>query len=324
MLSIPEIPPGIPTDPAVFLSSETGRKWAQSLATAYPHIGYSRDRSDVYSLAECDTFAAAVIDAKREGAAAMKALHETIKPNHRLGDTWHYCVKDDLRNALHERFSDDELEECWADAIYPEWREMAACADTSSPGDMLGSYDYCQILFRFTQGTYLEDTLIASHKSWSDFGELAITSDLQFALNNLGYTVGQYRKASGNKHDPYHRLSPKKPRRNPIISLSQLEELVENACSQYFHFYLFAIVPIHDVIDIDLNEPITFDKAWVATANCFDGTFHDVPASGPVTVNPQDGALISGGHMRYSPDAVCGLSTRHYHARIRNPNTNVA
>jgi len=49
-----------------------------------------------------------------------------------------------------------------------------------------------------------------------------------------------------------------------------------------------------------------------------NGTFFDVPANGPVTVKPEDGRFLSGGHLRWSPENICGLHTPYYHASVRN------
>lgn len=317
MFTVPALPSSTPTDPAVFLSTDQGGKWANELATSYPHTRYERDRSTTFSLKDCDKFAAAIIDAKRTGESVDTLLADEIRPAS-FRDTWRYVIQDDLKTTLRDHFDDRDVEEEWEDSVYPAWRETASNNDDSKVTDLFASYDYCELLFRFSEGEYVEDTMITSHRPWSEFSELAVTPDLQFALTNLGYTVSQYRAASKNRHEAWRPLAPRRARRAPIVTLDQVEELVDNACSQYFHFYLFAIVPLTDVIALDLTKPITFEKAWVATANCYSGTFHEVPANGPVTVNPTDGTLISGGHMAYSPDSVCGLHTPHFHARARN------
>lgn len=317
MYTIPQFPADMPTDPAIFLSSTAGTQWAEKLARSYPHTSYSRGRSDTFSLAQCDEYASAIIQAKRSGENPETKLASVIHPC-RLRETWHYDLRSDLAGALREQFDDRDLEEEWEESVYPVWKDAAASHDDSSATDLFASYDYCQILFRFANKRYVEDSLIHSNKPWPDFAHLTVDENLQFALNNLGFTVGQYRKASGNKDRAYSPLKSTRPRRDPIITNEQLEELVENACSTYFHFYLFAIVPITDVIELDPNAPIKFSKAWVASSNCINGTFHDVPANGPVTVNPTDGLLISGFDMAYSPDHVCCLHTPHYHARLRN------
>lgn len=317
MFTVPSFPPHVPTDIDAFIASEPGTQWIDKLAESFPHTSYERDRSTTFTLKDCDRYAAAIIDAKRDGLEVDTCLTNELQPAS-FGSTWHYSVRPELQPALREQFDNRHIEEQWEDTLRREWEDRAADAGESTATDLLASYDYCQLLFRFSQGPYIEDTMIVSHKPWSDYSELAITEDLQFALNNLGYTVGQFRTACSNTHEAYKPLKARRPHRQPIVTMDKLKEAIENACSQYFHIYLFAIIPITDLMALDISKPITFDKCWVATANCFSGTFHDVPADCPVTVNPGDGVLLSGGHMAYSPDDVCGLYTPHYHARVHN------
>jgi len=156
------------------------------------------------------------------------------------------------------------------------------------------------------------------HRPWPETSELAVTGNLQFALNNLGYTIGEFRKASGNRHSADSVL-PRNARRRraPVISHEQLAEIIDNACSTAFLFCLYAIVPIPDLIALDLSRPVTFEKCWVATMDPINGTFFDVPANGPVTVKPEDGRFLSGGHLRWSPENICGLHTPYYHASVK-------
>jgi hypothetical protein len=77
-------------------------------------------------------------------------------------------------------------------------------------------------------------------------------------------------------------------------------------------------VPIPELIALDLSRPVTFEKCWVATMDPTNGTFFDVSANGPVTVKPEDGRFLSGGHLRWSPENICGLHTPHYYAPISN------
>lgn len=317
MYTIPTIPSVLPTDPAAFLFTEQGRHWISALARSFPHARYERDRSTCFSLAQGNRFAAAMLEAKRTDCDIDELLQADLPPA-LFCDSWQYNIAPELRAALRERFDERNIEEAWEEDLRYAWEDIAADADKSSVTDLFTSTDRCELLFRFAQGPCLEDSAICSHKPWSEFSELAVTSDLQFALNNLGYTVAQYRRASGNRHPSYTRLKPTRPRRKPIIGFDKLEELVDNACSQYFHIYLFAIVPLTDIVVLDLEKPIIFEQCWVASANCWSGTFHEVTASGAVTVTPADGILLSGAEMAWSPDEICGFHTPHFHARVGN------
>jgi hypothetical protein len=62
--------------------------------------------------------------------------------------------------------------------------------------DLFASYDRCELLFRFSAERWLDDALVFSHRPWPETSELAITANLQFALNNLGYTISSARPAA--------------------------------------------------------------------------------------------------------------------------------
>ena len=196
-------------------------------------------------------------------------------------------------------------------------------ADTSSPRDALSRCDRAEVLFVLAPpGKHPLDASIESHKPWPDFAELCVTDDLAHALACLGYTLGQYRKESGNRHASQRvrgalRLArPAIPRRPvPLCDWPAIREMVDNACSTQFLFSLYAIVPVEQLIDLDPARPITFSKAAVATWNPWSGTFHDAVSVPTVTVTAKMGTLMSptGWH---SPDEICGFVHRYYEAEL--------
>ena len=298
-----------------FLSRPVGQRWLDALANAYPHEAYTPSRSDSFSADERNAFASAMLDAKRSGECHIEALSELLTPAS-SAYTWHDWVRPDLEASLEAAGRRDV--ESWSDEIRPLWSERASNADTTSPLDLIGSHDTCEILFSFTRTICGEDNLIHSHRPWSEPSELSITAELQFALNQIGYSVGQFRKLNGNRHESYETLRPKRPRRAPLVDYNALESLISNACSSMFNLYLFAIVPLTDVAKIDLTLPITFSPCWLATMNPMSGTFFEERCAEPVTVNPGDGFLISGNDVAYSPDRICGLHRPHFHGRLTN------
>jgi hypothetical protein len=119
-------------------------------------------------------------------------------PPAEFGQTWHHEVAPQLRSNLAEAGLDDNDDAI--DAIRYAWEDHAAERDDSSVADLFASYDRCELLFRFSAERWLDDALVFSHRPGPETSELAITANLQFALNNLGYTIGEFRKASGNRH----------------------------------------------------------------------------------------------------------------------------
>lgn len=314
MFTVPALPaPNVLADPA-FLASAAGESWVGVLAENFPHTRYWRDRSDCWSLKSLNALAAKIIDARYEGHEIEEVMEAEFPPAE-FGQTWYHEVAPQLRSSLAEAGLDDDDDA--VDAIRYAWKDHAAERDDSSVADLFASYDRCELLFRFNAERWLDDALVFSHRPWPETRELAITANLQFALNNLGYTIGEFRNASGNRHRAHSAL-PRNARRRraPIISHEQLAEIIDNACSTSFLFCLYAIVPIPELIALDLSRPVTFEKCWVATMDPINGTFFDVPANGPVTVKPEDGRFLSGGHLRWSPENICCLHTPYYHAAV--------
>lgn len=315
MFTVPELPaPNALGDPA-FLASAAGESWIGRLAENFPHTRYWRDRSDCWSLKCLNALAAQIIDARYAGNEIEEAMEAQFPPAE-FWQTWYHEIAPQLRSTLQDAGLDEDDEAI--DTIRSAWEDCAADRDGSSVADLFASYDRCELLFRFSTERWLDDALVFSHRPWSETRELAITANLQFALNNLGYTISEFRKASGNCHSADRSL-PRNARRRraPIISPDQLAEIIDNACSTSFLFCLYAIVPIPELIALDLSRPITFEKCWVATMDPINGTFFDVPANGPVTVKPEDGRFLSGGHLRWSPENICGLHTPYYHASVQ-------
>lgn len=312
------------TEPAVpamladlgFLTSTEGKAWIAALARLFPHTRYARDRTDCWPLQRLNALAAAIIDASYAGQSIDDAMTAILPPAD-ADDTWHYEVAPHVGASLREAGvdGDDDL----LDAIRWAWADETAANDHSTVADLFDSHDRCELLFRFSTEPWLEDALVFSHRPWPAASELMITANLQAALANLGYTIEAFRKISGNRHRA-DRILPGSAhrRRAPIITPEQLTEVIDNACSTSFLFCFYAVVPVDDLIALDLERPVTFDRCWVATMDPINGTFFDVPAAGAVTVKPMDGRFLAGGHLRWSPEHICGLHTPHYHARVHN------
>ena len=300
-----------------FLASDTGASWIAQLAEAVPHTRYWRDRIDCWSMKQLNGLAAKIIDALYEGQDVEWAMEAEFSPAE-YGDTWHYQIARPLRDQL-DAAGIGDTDGAIRAAIRSAWEDAATDRDDSRAADLFASHDRCELLFRFSTEQWLDDSLIHSRKPWPEASALSVTRNLQFALSNLGYTVTEFRKRSQNQHlaTEYLQRSARR-RRQPIVTWDQLNELIDNACSTSFLFCLYAIVPIPDLIGLDLSKPVTFEKCWVASLDPINGTFQDIEANGPVTVGPDDGRFLSGGHLHWSPENICGLYTPHYHGVVCN------
>lgn len=301
--------------PARFLESRAGQRWLDALAAEYPHEAFVASRSDAFSASDRNAYAARILEAKRRGLPPACLLYSDFRDDDG-SFTWHDEVEPDLCAYLEANGRAHGA--TWACAVEDHWRERAALADTSTPLDLFSSHDSCEILFALTRTTDCEDNLIRSHKPWPDPAELAVDGNLQFALSRIGYSLSRFRKLSGNRHKSAARLAPLRTRRPPIIGYPGLASTIENACSAIFNFYLYAIVPLTDLIALDLAAPLTIAPCWLATMNPLHGTFHEEPCAAPVTVRPGDGHLLSAAEIAYSPDDICGLYRPHFHGRVFN------
>ncbi len=297
------------------LTSPEGARFIASIVSAHPHTNWPFDPYRSTDHATANRIAEAILSSKRETTPSSPI--DQLLPPTEPQETWYHEALPELRadlEALPDHLDKDEV----ADALFDHWAEAVTATDASSPADTVSSYDTCELLFTFTQSLSFEDHLIESHKAWSDPEELAITTDLQFALSQIGYTVSQFRKNTKNSHPAWQRLKPMRARRAPLVAPDKLNQAIENACSRTFIFALYAIVPLQDVFELDLAAPIIFSKCWLSVLDPINGTFHDEPIEGTVLVMPSDGHLISGSSLAWSPDDICGLHRTHYEARINN------
>ena len=324
MYTIPSLPAlRLPANPQHFMSTNEGQAWLSSLAEAFPYAAFDRCQCSNWTLKQMNELAARVIDAKYSKEDPSDIVASWVEPNS-PSDIWYNEIRHDLGDHIEDRLAQAAPENSiaaadeWTDAIYDRWVDLVESQDISTCDDMLSSLDFCEVVFTFTR-SHFEDDHIWSHRSWSEPKELAITPELQFALSKVGYSVTDFRKLSRNRHEAHRHLPRNFRKKRRILEWGGLESVIENACTSNFIMGVFAIVPVADILKIDVTRPMTFDKAWVCTLNPHSGTFHEEPAMGPVTVDPTDGQLKSGAHFSYSPDEICGFVTRHYHTSLRNP-----
>lgn len=318
MFTVPPIPASChPEAFPDFLTSADGVQWLNALVENFPHRRYDRCSSDRWELKRLNSIASQIIDAKYADADVDEVVQSDL-PSACFHDTWHHAVAPALRSAFQQAMG-GEPDDAVMDAICYDWEGGAADRDTSVPQDLFSSQERVELLFRFNTQTWLDDALVHSRRPWADFSDLEITENLCFALAQLGCTLGEYRQASGNRNKADEQFRHRwRRQRAPIVSMEKLRELVENACSTSFLFCLYAIVPIDQLFTIDLARPVTFEACRLATLDPINGTFFDVAVEAPITVQPQDGRFLSGGHLRWSPDDICGLVTSFYHGVIRN------
>lgn len=207
-------------------------------------------------------------------------------------------------------YDDDDEEE-----LKTELRAILQDEDDSEPTDLLGSCDMVQLAFvLMPKDGYFDDNLTWSHKSWSEWSELSLTEAFQKTLPRLGYTVEQYREHSKNDHELHDEPfgEPETPRL-PVATLDELQTLVDNACSQYFHFAIYANVRLDHFLELDLGRPIRLDSYAIATIGIANGTFMDERKKVPIVLRPDDGRWVA---FEKGPHEWCGLVGSYYNAEI--------
>ncbi len=299
-----------------FFESYRSSQWISDLARQYPHERWPSQSHTTFSASDLNKYAATIIDALYAGDQIEDALAGILTPIP-FWNTWHHELEPALKTAFSDAGFHDLDEDCRSQ-IEDNWHDAAVRSDATTISNIFARHDQCEVLFIFNRSRDLDDNLIECHKPWSDASELAITTELQFALSNIGYTIGEFRKLAGNRHQAYTPLPRVRPRRPKLVDWPRLNEAIENSCSRIFSFAIYGIVPILDLFELDLAQPLTMSKSWLATVDPISGTFHDVPVDGPVTLAPADGYLLSGGHLAWSPDDICGLYRPHYCTRISN------
>jgi hypothetical protein len=210
----------------------------------------------------------------------------------------------------------------WLSSLHQNICEKMEDDDDSTVLDLYGSYDCCEVIFWLgNTNRYFEDRAINSSEQWSEASILVPNRDLQEALAPIGYTLTEFRKIANNKQPAvtYHRDNPHrriKVAKSKMVQPEDLIETIDNACTSYFAFCLYSIVPITELIDIDKTKPIHFSNAKFASYNPMSGTFHNVDRPGQVIVQPTDGTLDVARH--YGPDDICGFVHRYFKGSITN------
>lgn len=170
--------------------------------------------------------------------------------------------------------------------------------------ELFSRHDRCEVFFCFGGEASLEGGLILAdpHAGRHGAAGLSVTRNLQAALCNLGFLISEFRTASRNASPAveYLRRSARR-RRPPILSWEQLEALIARTSSTAFLFCLYAIVPITDLIGLDLGRPVTMTNSRIASIDPQSGAFQHVDANGPVTVCGGDGRFVTGWHLQCSP-----------------------
>jgi hypothetical protein len=318
-------------NPGKFLDSDRGEAWLKNISRNFYYTQWYNDNRSSYDLREMNALAKEILEAKYDKKDECEILDILTSKfaDYSAEDKFYEEYRSEIKNELidiHSEIEDlsetddtipeidleDWLEE-WLDEIKDRVVDDLYNNDESCVTDMYSSHDKAEIVFYFGSNKLIDS--VYTNRNYSDFSDLVIDDNLQSQLAAMGYSISEYRKMSGNKNKSTIKGGVRK-RKQPILTPENLREIVENACSTWFDFVVYAIVPIKELIDIDVSKPIVLSRYAVATYNGSSGTFHDVNKDESLVLYPHEGKLA--GLTGYTPEDICGLSQRYYTAQIKN------
>lgn len=314
-------------NPDLFLDSERGTEWIEKISSNFYYTQWYNDNRSSYDMKTMNELAKNILEAKYDGKEFGDII-EILEGNfydYSAEQKYDEEYSSDINNIL-ESISNDLEDMSEDDDTIPEmdielWEQELRDRivsklyndDDSCVTDMYTSHDRAEVVFYLGSNVYIDS--VYSKKNYSDFKQLEIDTNLQSQLAAMGYSISEYRKMSGNKSKSTIKGGVPK-RKHPMLTPADLKEIVDNACSSYFDFVVYAIVPISEIIDLDVRKPIVLSNYAVATYNGSSGTFHDVTKKDSIVIYPQEAKLT--GVTGYTPDQICGLSHRAYIANIKN------
>jgi hypothetical protein len=326
-------------DPGAFLQTEKARPIIDELLKDQY---FSRWESNSSGLSEktCNAIASDAIELLRSATtpaerkfAAESAMCAHLRPNTIENWWWHEgrsawdSIADALADAVEEAGVEGYDAEDWSWAIEDLASQRLNDADDSTPDVALSSFDRVEMMFwLIAPGTSVDD-LCHIAGPWPEAARVQLNDQFQFALSKLGHTITDWRRHVGSK-EASHLTGLRRSRKDaislvggeqrPLVSLDDLVTIVDNGCTQYFGLVLYAWVPLADVLELDMSQPVRLTNPRVALYNPYAGTFMEAgQTSGAVVV--QDGrdgefnALVG-----YSPRDICGLVMTGFEGNLEN------
>ncbi len=310
------------SDVEAFMSGPRGDRGIKAMSQGMYHSRYYLDRSD----------RGLDLNSGNELAEGLLAIED---PSDRLDELEKaYGKPKHVEESIDEQRSEirsiltaleDLAEEAGAEFDRSEWRDRIEQEiayhleedDDSSVEDMIQDNDRGELVFVFAPPTsYLPDAMVTSEYRSSKPEDINPDRFLQFALARLGYTIGEFRRFSGNVKegdaDLDHSIVPG-PR--ALVTPGELLGLLDNAGDSYFHIGLYAQVRISEINDLDTRKPIVLRNVHVCAHGPINGTHFDGPLIDEIVVSPEDGVLIAASS---SPSDICGYVNSYFHGSAAN------
>jgi hypothetical protein len=258
--------------------------------------------------------------------AASAAIRQHLDANDE-DDEWRECGLHNAERLVREMADDIETmglkvefdEDDWIQKIADRAVEIMVEDDDSTPTDVLQHFDEVELVFHMVPEWAETDEFLSFSGPYLDPEKMIVDDRLAFALGALGYTVQEFRDATGNAM-PDAVVKPEDVVVNAdrIVTMDDIVEMIENASITFFNFVAYARVPITDLLALDLSRAFAFGNVSIGSHNRMDGTYHDVRVKREVV-------LRDGVHGRldtvagYGPNEVCDFVMSYYDARLYEP-----
>jgi hypothetical protein len=309
-------------DVDLFLRSDRGTAWLKRITDGIYYTRWYDSNRSPYELKWCSKLADEALDTKRRSECEGE-LHDVVESHfngdHDAWSAYHEEHRSDVEAKVQaiaddldmKREDDDAIPtldvDAWMETIDQLVVDHMSGDDDSSVMDMFGSYDTCEIAIDLSGSNWLYTN--------KGFDEMTVDHTLQLTLNNLGYTVGEYRRMSGNRKTD-GKLRRRMPRRQaPLVTEDEMRSLFEETYNG-FSIILYAIVPVKDVFSIDIGKPVTLSRYSVASYNSSSGTFFSVDRQQAITIDPARHEIR--GVTGSSPVDICCMTQRPHLARMVN------
>ena len=222
----------------------------------------------------------------------------------------------------------EDLEWSWPDEIDADDEDCTLAdyiqdavleKDDSEPEEALSSHDRAEIAFYFMprkSAKYHADWQVESCNNYPNYANLAITPSFLEILSSLGFTLGEYRKHSKNKNKQTNPgYKPRNKRDRKLLTLDELQEIIENSCSSHFYIGVYAQVPLLELLKVNAQKPIILSEYSICAVSG-SGTFYEIRKKEPIALHPDEGVWTAFG--RSGPSDWCGLVNSYFHANISN------
>ena len=322
-----EIPMAALEQPYEYLKEAAARPLIDALAAGCSYYRYFDSSNSGIEKAICNDIAKAMIEAIDGDDSPLHAL-ETYFQHGEEPEAYIRNVEgtsaiesfvEELREAAEEQAPGTEINtDDWEQALVEAVATAIDEDDESTALDLIGKNDRAEVVFMFGAYGGTEDDMVTSAKPWADPAEMVIDDRLQFVLSQLGYTLTEYRKLSGNQRkaaDP-KTLFHGRPKRPKVVEWKHVASIIREACNRQFNVVLYGYVPLRDLATLRKDEPQTLVDFRLASYDPWNGTFHDSGKVDEIVVTKDDGSLRSCAGW-YTPDGICSLVLSHYNANVR-------